>query len=395
MALLQTLEEVFQKKSEIQERAYEELAANNFRGQAHMATGVGKTRLAILVAERRHKEADTGELLLVVPTVRLRDNNWQDEFNKWSSQELYDKFERSCYVSINKIKGRHFKYVILDEAHHITEANSEFFANNTVDEIIIMTATAPKDQMKALMLEVLAPVVFTYTLENGIEDGIIPPFWLYVVEVDLDGTDKYLVGGSKAKPFLQTERSRYEYLTKNFNTAIMANRNGTKPWMVNRAMQARTQFISTLRSKTFIASKILQQIPEDQRVILFCGSIAQAEELLAGKTYHSETTADALQAFQNEELNQLATVRAVNEGINIPNLDTAIIVQITSQDKDLIQRLGRVIRWHKDLREPIIYVIVARDTQDMVWFQAATAEINQNRIKYIGWRNFVTSLKPY
>lgn len=394
--LLQTIEEVYTKKCEIQEKAYKALEEVGFRGQVHMATGVGKSRLAILRADRKHADAEEGELLLIVPTKKLRDNNWAEEFEKWSDTGVYGKFERSCYVSVNKIVGKHFRYVIMDECHNITQNNAEFFKNNTVDEVIMMTATEPDDPIKSLMLEAIGPEVFTYTLEQGIEDGIIPPFWIHVVEVDLDSSDKYIKAGTKDKPFLNTEKAQYAWLTKSFITAQVLNKKSgyQKEFLVHKAMSARVGFISTLRSKTWLARCILQNIPVDKRVILFCGSIAQAEELLPGKTYHSETNDSMLIAFQQEVIDRLATVRAVNEGINIPNLDTAIIVQLNSSTKDMIQRLGRVVRWNADGYEPIIYIIVVRDTQDMSWLQEALSKINSNRIRYIGWRNFTNSLKP-
>ena len=51
--------------------------------------------------------------------------------------------------------------------------------------------------------------------------------------------------------------------------------------------------------------------------------------------------------FQKNELNRLSCVEALNENINIPDVDGSVMVQIRSSDIKLIQRIGRNIRFRE------------------------------------------------
>ena len=72
---------------------------------------------------------------------------------------------------------------------------------------------------------------------------------------------------------------------------------------------------------------------------------------------------------------------ALNEGINIPDVDGSIMVQIRSSDIKLVQRIGRNIRFRED-HLANIYIIVCKDTQDEVWFRKASEDLDESRIEY-------------
>ena len=85
--------------------------------------------------------------------------------------------------------------------------------------------------------------------------------------------------------------------------------------------------------------------------------------------------------FQEGLLTRLSCVEALNEGINIPDVDGSIMVQVRSSDIKLIQRIGRNIRF-KEGHEAHIYIIVCKNTQDEVWFNKASLNLEENRIEY-------------
>src|SRR5210317_1714301 len=92
-------------------------------------------------------------ILIVVPTEKLRDVNWKEEFAKWSASYIYENnVERACYVSANKIFNKRYDMVILDEVHNITENNSLFFGQNSAKEVIGLTATMPDNYEKKQIL---------------------------------------------------------------------------------------------------------------------------------------------------------------------------------------------------------------------------------------------------
>lgn len=368
-----------EKKSLIQKEALQKWLNNKFIGTLAIATGVGKTKIAIDALNLLYTE--DCRCLLVVPTENLRDKNWKEECEKWDSMKVYSRLARECYVNLSKIKGQKFDLVILDEAHCITENNSEFFKNNQISRVLALTATPPKDRVKFNLLNSIAPIIFEYTLENGIKDGIITPFKIKVVDLVLDNKDKYVKAGSKAKPFLQTEEAQYSYLDKLVTKSYFTERKDATKF----ALLARMRFIYNIKSKTKLAQYIIDNYMKDERSLIFAGRIEQAEELCK-ETYHSKTNDTNLSKFQEQKIQKLSCVQALNQGINIPNVDSAIITQLKSKDHHVIQQIGRVVRWRED-HIANIWVLRLLNTVDEDWVNAALAGFDPSLIEYIYHKN--------
>lgn len=356
-----------------------ELKKNNNRGLISICTGGGKSKIAIDLADELNSSNFKG--LLVVPTEKLRDINWKNEFSDWDKEELYDKFDRSCYVSISKIKDQSYDLVILDEAHRVTPYNYEFFKNNNVKAIIALTATPPQEEDKKKMLEDLqVNSVFHISLDEGVKLGLVAPYTIKVIETRLDTKEKYLDSGSKTKPFKTTEFNLYAYLNKLLVKLMYTNADPT--WLILKRMR----FIYNLKSKTDIAKKLIAKLPKEDKTLIFCGTINQAEELCE-YTYHSKSkSSKALEDFMSDKIKTLSCVNSLNEGMNISNIDTAVIVQLNSKELDLIQRIGRICRYREG-HLATIYILCALETQDEKWVNAALTNFNKECIEYINYKN--------
>ena len=141
--------------------------------------------------------------------------------------------------------------------------------------------------------------------------------------------------------------------------------------------------IYNLESKTNIAKMALGQLDQDDRTLVFCGTVEQAEKI-SEYTYHSKNKKQSkvnLDKFINKEINEISCVKRLNEGENLPDLDKAIIVQLNSQEKDLVQRIGRLIRYRPGHMAHIL-ILVAKDTQDEVWLSSALENIDKSIIDF-------------
>jgi superfamily II DNA or RNA helicase len=342
-----------------------------------MCTGSGKSIVAIEIIKKLF--SDNCKICLIVPTEKLRDHNWEQEFKKSNCNEIYKTLDRFCYASIAKISGKTYDLVILDEAHRITENNFKFFESNIIKHVIGLTATLPENDEKLEMLTSIAPIAFEYSLSQGIKDGIISPFNIKIIETRLDNKEKYIEMGKVNEKYLVTEKYNYDRLTAVFKRAIMT-RNSK---FIQIASIKRMHMLYGLKSKMLIAKQILNTYLCDKKVLIFCGSIDQATEICE-HTYHSKSGDKDLKRFINDEISVLSCVRALNEGMNIPNVDAAIIVQLNSKQLDLIQRIGRVVRFRKN-HIADIYILSCVDTQDEVWTNKATEGFSN--IEYINVKN--------
>lgn len=339
-----------------------------------MCTGSGKSRVSILYC----KEVKPKNICLIVPTEKLRDENWKNEFNKWEESETYKNIDRYCYASIRKIKNKSYDLVIADEIHNITENNSVFFRSNEIKNIIGLTATPPENEEKKKLLDEIAPVKFIYSLEEGVRDGVVSPYEIKVIETRLNNKKKYIKAGKKGKYYYITERKKYENLTRIINIQRYQNKDAT--W----AVMARMRFLYNLKSKTELAHYILNNIIDKKlRTLIFCGSIKQAEELCKN-TFHSKSGDKHLNDFINKKINRLSCVEALNEGHNLPDVDAALIVQLNSKKKDLVQRVGRIVRL-RDNHKAKIWILSTVDTQDEKWVDNALKSFKN--VEYINEKN--------
>lgn len=284
---------------------------------------------------------------------------------------------------MSKIKGQDIDLVILDEAHNLTEANSVFFKNNKILRTLGLTATPPEDDIKKEIFRQYCPVISTYTIDEGVKDGIIAPYEIIVIECRLDDTDKYIKAGTKDKPFLTTELKHYEYLSKQIMLLQYAGKKEVVKWKILERMR----LIYKLKSKTELAKRIINDVIKDDRSLIFCGGIEQAEELCK-YSFHSKTSDKWLNQFIKGKINHLSSIRCLNEGMNIPGLDSALVVQINSKEKDIVQRIGRIVRLREG-HKARIYILSVINTVDESWTKKALTQFNPANITYLNYKNFL------
>jgi superfamily II DNA or RNA helicase len=75
------------------------------------------------------------------------------------------------------------------------------------------------------------------------------------------------------------------------------------------------------------------------------------------------------------------------EGHNFPGIDSGIVGQLNSKEKDLVQRIGRLIRFRPG-HEAHLYIVVAEGTQDAKWVETAVENLDQSKIEYVRIDNF-------
>jgi superfamily II DNA or RNA helicase len=373
-------------REKVQDEAKQAVIKNGGTGMIAMATGSGKSRVAVELAKYYLNSIDKS-LALIVPTEKLRDENWKEEYQKWGAEYLWTPTVRLCYASASKIQNKNLELAILDEGHNITELSSEFFLNNEVERAVLLTATPPEDKVKRQILSDLdLPLVYELTLDQAVRLGFVAPYKITVITVPLDATTKNIPGGTKANPFMTTEAACYAYWNKRVQGAMFDQTPQGKA-KLKFAILGRMQFIYKIPSKTQVIKYLLDKvIPQDDRTIIFCGNIEQAEDVCS-TYYHSKSGNQFYDAFKTEQINRLSCVKAVNEGHNFPGVDSAIIGQLNSKEKDLVQRIGRIIRYRPG-HEAHIWIVISESTQDEKWLENATENLNQSKINYVRFPQF-------
>lgn len=397
----------------IQDQGYAAWEGAGFIGTLAVATGVGKSKIAVWAMIRLIKENPNARILLVVPTEKLRDENWPEEFTKWKvSKVIMPRLKAICFASLSKEKNQKYDLVVLDEIHRLTELSAtgftreddtgatgadglrSFFQNNLAPKVLGLTATVPdikRDPIKYHIIKEIAPVIFKYTLDQAVQDGVVADFEIRVIEIPLERVLKEIKGGTAQHPFMQTEVSAYEWLNKKVNQALAMSKGN--PAMQKNAkfkLLERTRFIANLPSKERVAHLVLQKIHfgQNKRTVVFCGGIEQSRRICGQNVFNSEDKSTGmLELFKAEKIDLLGVVNALNEGHNIPNLDQILVVQVSSNDRDIIQRIGRAIR-KRPGHKAMIYILCSTGTQDASWVKKSLANLDPARIVYDSYNNY-------
>lgn len=374
-------------KDWVQTKALRAWKDNSCRGTIEAATGVGKTRIAVLAAAEELEKNPGAVVYIAVPTETLRDDDWPAEFDKWGYGHLNTKVKRVCHASMDTVTEERgeIDLLIFDEVHNITLNNSKIFTSNKVFKILGLTATIPPntgyeiDTMKRLLIDTNCPSVYQVSLEEAIELRLVSDFEVKVLLFDLDDRELCVDGGTKKKSYKTTEKARYDYLTKMLKKAAWM-----KPEMKFVWTQKRMHFLYTLPTKEVLAREVLGHILTDKgnpkRTLIFCGGIDQTHTLCDDWVYHSKSGDRYLKKFQSLEIPYLGVCQALNEGKNIEALDQILIVQLNSKALDLIQRIGRAIRFRPGHVAQVV-ILVAKQTADEKWYREAFLNFDKRRIK--------------
>lgn len=385
-------------KNVIQEEANMALRMNGKKGMIIAATGVGKSKIVIDKMNRALDFVEFPKFMVVVPTQKLRDEGWKDEVMKWGVEGLWDKIVPICYDSLSEVVGYEFNMVVFDECHNFTENHVKFLKNNKIDKIVSLTATYPHNKVRAkLITRHLGEIVYNIDTDTSVKLGLVSPYDIIIVNVPLNKTDKDSKAGTKDRVFYTTEAKNNEYL----NTKC-----DEMPSKFN--FLKRMRFIYNLKSKEKAAKWILENIiPQDTRTLIFAGSKDQASNLCEF-TYYSKPSkpkemkeiggnADkkiksileynkklqkyqgtaSLDLFIEGKITRIACVEALNEGHNVGNPDCGLIVQVNSNELNLVQRIGRCIRYRAGYKGKII-IVCANETIDKAWTKKATINLNMD-----------------
>lgn len=273
-----------------------------------------------------------------------------------------------------------------------------------------MTATKPTDPVKVKILKDLKLLsVYELSLDEAVKLSLVAPYDITIVTTTLDTGEKYIKAGNAKKVFYQNEKERYNYLSRCCLTTPS-----------KRYFLGRMRFIYDLKSKTEAAKYILENIiPKELRTLIFCGSILQAIEVCDRRFFSKPTyskkkglefktqaqqdahmerelakllkVAEKMEGYEKDaayidfkakKINRMSCIDALNEGENIEDLDVAFIIQVNSKELDLIQRIGRLIRYRLGHIGRII-ILCVEDSVDKDWVRKAMINLNPVNIKWI------------
>lgn len=353
------------------------------RGIVVLPTGAGKTVVALMTLDALRVAT-----LVVVPTIDLM-HQWHDgvceRFGLAGDQVgmIGGGFKNEQPLTVITYDSAamprrnlsRFGLLVFDEAHHLPSASYRTIATRSDAPFRLgLSATLERsdgrhDDLRAL----IGPTVFERQPATLARDKHIADYKVERVSVDL--TDD--------------EQARYDQLTTEFSWYLSANR--TRLMMTGAANlfealirssghdPAARQALRAHREARMLAmnaERKVQKVEElltrhqEDKVIVFSEWNVLVTDLsrrlcLPAITYrtHAEERRDILDKFRQQRYSKLVTGRVLNEGVDVPDANVAIVVSGSSTTREYIQRLGRVLRpkpGHAHL-----YELVSRGTSEV------------------------------
>lgn len=345
-------------------------------------TGIGKTLPALQAA------TDIGGKWLWVMSQNVQERNILAECKKF---KLKPNITFVNYMSLEKYAGdTSFKGIILDECHRLTFKSANHLVKIPTEYCICMSASITPDRRVILRDATRYVKAWKITLNEGMKLGIIPPMTIVGVEIPLDIdtelhtaemkrftsskpvymnfdeyifnskryiADDFVVRACTLKEYLQVIENEMEFWKQQYYSKKQEWLRDTR-WLPLGGLRKRI-----LANHKANHLSIIQEHLKGKRYVIFAESIEQLDKL-HGEKIHSklpkEDVEKAIKKFNTGKTNVLCTVRMLNEGINLSDIDAVVILSLNGIDVQNIQRRGRSTRG----MNPVVYACYVPFTKD-------------------------------
>jgi superfamily II DNA or RNA helicase len=346
--------------------------------------GVGKTLIGLrdmarLLTGDQLAGLATKPFLVVAPTQAILDS-WPQEAQKFGLAHLLDQIDFTTYRSLSKMlgNGRYHK-LYLDECHALKDSHEPGLRAHAARKksILGLTGTPPAqpNSEKGRLVATYCPILVDYTTDEAVLAGLLNDYRLVVHRLPLSSVRDYQITFKSGSQFTTSERENYHYWTTRLANADR-DQLPVETLRILR-MQALMNYPSKGRYMTHLASQL------SEKVLLFTCNQLQAEQQ-AAHTYHSKNKHSEanLAKFNAGEIQRLACVAQLSEGINIPNLQTGIIWHAFGNERKAAQRIGRLLRLNPD-QTATVHLLMYQDTIDEHWVAQALDAFDPAKISYV------------
>jgi superfamily II DNA or RNA helicase len=366
------------------------------RGIAHVATGAGKTVMALMAVKALEERLRTElRVKVVVPKVFLA-AQWADAIVKiygagraevgicsGTVKESRRKFTVYVVNTARLCAARHIAadfaagravFLIGDECHRLgSEENAHVFdflhlAGPDNYFALGLSATPDCERYESVIVPALGREIYGYGIREAAAARVVADFAAHGVgltftEAEADDYEELTEKLSavvrkllKKCPFLRA-LSGNQFLACLNRLAAQKDEIGDLASAARFLMFRRKEIVYLARARILCAVELARRQPVGSRVIFFLERIEMADELYAALLpvyggricrYHSEMSDEekrrALETYRDGEALALVCCRALDEGLDIPDTDAGVLVAATSAPRQRIQRLGRLLR---------------------------------------------------
>lgn len=371
------------------------------RGLFEMATGTGKTITSLSAFKQLSSTKDKLVTVIACPQLHLI-NQWikdvenfhtgkiiiaSSKESKWKSKltalrrDFYMDLEDKVVVmtthdtlasdfftkTIKKIKSD--KLLIVDEVHGIGSSKRLEGLLEDYNYRLGLSATPKRwfdeDGTRAIY-DYFGDVVFDFDIKRALTEinpdtgkHYLTPYYYYPIIVDLN----------------DEEYSEYRDLSQKIAQAIARKKNNNEKISLSALCNQRQKIINNAEEKYEKFRKLLREHEGIDKLIVYCSDrqIDRVQEILNEENVspqHRFTHKESSSKKKNETFSQresilynfekgnykaLVAIKCLDEGVDVPVAENAIILSSTSNPREHVQRRGRILRNAPDKEYATIY----------------------------------------
>lgn len=392
-----------------QQRAVDAWIANGHSLLMEMATGTGKTRTAIGCLLEKLKDGETLLTIVATPQNTLS-RQWRDDFIKLNIQLDRDaiidgsnsRWKKDLELLLLDLSDGKIKTAIIFTTHATASddkfiriiRNTKYFTKILFigDEV---HATGSAKQRKALLPEYEYRIGLSATPERMFDEGgtsLIREYFggksFEFTIADALSTINPLTG----RPFLNafeyypifvslTEAESKRYAKISQQIAILKSQEDYDPDDLQKLYDRRADVSKNASNKMQAFEELISSMNPSSirdtiafvsdKQIVQCFEILSSMKVKRAKITESESASkvvtdegaterqEIIAQFVRHQLQVLVGIKCLDEGIDIPNARVAILLSNSTNPREYVQRVGRVIRQAPDKPVSEIYDFIA------------------------------------
>ena len=370
------------------------------RGVIEAVTGSGKTDVALTAIE---DAVNRGLFALVIVPSRVLMEQWYERLGRWMPDAVigrlgdgYRDRPIDCDVLVTTRHSAASRVplptserggiLVADECHGFGGAVLRKSLLPEYRERLGLTATLERsdDAVETILLPYFGGICYRYDFGSAIDDGVCAQPRVGFMAVPLtneerteyDATEGRIVA---ARRLLKQIKGVPHEPFGDFLAAVhhlAANDGGPDGRAANdylNAFSSRREIVATSSAKYEALGKFADAIKSAQGALLFTETVRAANhaivrldplvniEIITGDTGRRDR-GEILEDLRSGALDAVAAPRVLDEGVDVPNANLGLVVSASRTRRQMIQRMGRILR-RKPLGSGARFVIIfAADT---------------------------------
>jgi superfamily II DNA or RNA helicase len=342
-----------------------------------LPTGSGKSHVAMLAIAQKQRSA-----LIVVPTLDLV-RQWYDSLKQAFGVDVgvvgggehvvlpltvttYD----SAYIHMEHL-GNRFGCVVFDECHHLPSEGYALAAQQCLAPFRLGLSATPErtDGREALFEELIGPVVYRKDIVE-LSGTYLADYEVHTLRVALSLEERAEYDAARAT-YLAFLRSSGINMSsaRGFSDFIMRSSASKEGQLAMAAYRRQKELAFAAPAKLDTLWQLLLRHKEE-RMLIFTQDNRTAyriarQFLVPAITHQTKVTerSEILSRLASGEYSAVVTSKVLNEGVDVPEANIAVIVSGSGSVREHVQRLGRILR-PKAGKRAILYEVVSADTNE-------------------------------